>query len=125
MKRNQLMEKVRQTAEYKEAAFDENLSKEYAEGLVENCQGRCDKYTKRMSIFDGYDLQDAYENGLRKSRELEVENAMRFAEWTCNNGWDFFEELNVWFGGTPQVRKTTEELYNSQAFLDYLKQFEK
>jgi len=126
MKTNPMMEKVRQTEEYKKAASDLELAKEYSKRLVESSQGRCDKYTRRLQQFDGYDLEDAYENGLRKGRELESEKAMRFAEWTSGRYIYFSEKWRKQFiqHGETYVEFTTEELYNSQEFLDYLKQFE-
>ena len=53
---------------------------------------------------------------------------MRFAKWTAIAGWHFlYKEKDVWWTikENELFAKTTEELYNSQAFLDYLKQFEK
>lgn len=119
------MEQIRKTKEYKEAVSDSGLAKEYAKGLVESILGRCDKYTKRIQQFDCYDLEDAYENGLRKGRELEAEKAMRFAEWTNMKGWTFNYMVERWYNSILKKTALTEELYNSEGFKDYLKQFEK
>ena len=125
MKTNPMMEKVRQTEEYKKAASDLELAKEYSKGLVESSQGHCDKYTRRLQQFDGYDLEDAYENGLRKGREQSDEKAMRFAEWTNMKGWTYNYMVEKWYNTILKKTALTEELYNSQGFADYLKQFEK
>jgi len=107
------------------AKTDEKLAQEYAEGLVLNNLGHCDKWDKRMQQFDTYDLQAAVENGIQKGRELERKKAQRFAEWLCMN-YRFFP-WRGWIKSDLSSDKnyTYEELYNSQEFLYYLKQFEK
>lgn len=81
-------------------------------------------------------------SGLKKGRELEAEKAMRFAEWTHLIGVKFciynivdgkvVVPWNLWYSHKDfnidnDITKwhTTEELYNSEEFKEYLKQFEK
>jgi len=113
---------------------DEQIAKEYADGLVLNITGKCDKYARMSPQFDGHDLQDAYSNGILKGRESEAEKSMRFAEYISECGYIFNRETNMWGSGWDKstesgkfirIYLTTEKLYNSQEFKEYLKQFEK
>ena len=63
--------------------------------------------------------------GLQKGRELESEKAMRFAEWLSITGWSYLQEYEAWRQRKNLEYFTTYELYNSQEFVNYLKQFEK
>ena len=104
---------------------DEEIAKEYADGLVLNITGKCDKYARMSNQFDGYDLQDAYSNGMMKGCEQSDEKAMRFAEWTNMKGWTYNYMVKKWYNTILPKTALTEDLYNSQGFADYLKQFEK
>lgn len=66
-----------------------------------------------------------YIAGLQKSRELEVEKAMRFAEWANASPLMYNTLGKMWYSAVKLEIFTTEELYASQEFADYLKQFEK
>lgn len=101
---------------------DEELAKEYAEGLVLNITGKCDKYAKRSTQFDGHDLEDAFSNGFKKCCELGCEKVLRFAEFIAKFDWMYNHAFHFWFKNSKTDTRslTTEELYTSKEFEDYL-----
>ena len=71
-------------------------------------------------------FNEGFLSGIEKGRELEAEKAMRFAEWLSVTGWLYLQEYEAWSQGKKHLEYfTTYELYNSQEFEGYLKQFEK
>lgn len=88
---------------------DEQIAKDFSENPN---SGRCSR-----------DLEIGCAYGLEKGRELEREKAMRFAEWTHS---EFC--VYKWIGDDTLVKdsliqrnvSSTDQLYTSKAFQDYL-----
>jgi hypothetical protein len=113
---------------------DEQLAKEYADShgfrVPYNVHGR------EITNDDYYDMTDvkASEEGFLagcQHKETEMVNkALRFAEFTSYGPYMWHGGFEKWMkrDGDYQkegLMKTTAELYHSQAFSDWMKQFEK
>jgi len=75
-----------------------------------------------------YSIADEFLFSLQKDRERDIEKALMFAEWTNLLRLNYSSNYKRWIecGFNPDASdKTTEDLYNSQEFKDYIKQFEK
>ena len=102
---------------------DFEIAQEYAKLLYPNANPNLASY---FTDGDKYDLSsESYLAGLQKGREQSDEKAMRFAEWTNMKGWTYNYMVKKWYNTILPKTALTEELYNSEGFAEYLKQFEK
>ena len=104
---------------------DEEIAKKYAEGIVKQNSKIYDKHSMDVHQFSGNDLMESFFDGLQKGREQSDEKSMRFAEWTNMKGWTYNYMVKKWYNTILHKTALTEELYSSEGFKDYLKQFEK
>jgi hypothetical protein len=111
----------------------EQAAKEYAENLVTIIEDKrgydFDKQSMRICLFSGDSMAEAFLAGCQHKEAEMVNKACRFAEfcgiyfiWISDNKWrpsaldpDYCSDCDY---------RTTAELYHSQAFSDWLKQFE-
>jgi hypothetical protein len=101
----------------------------YGHGLRSVNIGQLSEYATQFKASvssEGVDnIASDFLSGLQKGRELESEKAIRFAEWLSITGWLYLQEYEAWSQGKKHLEYfTTYELYNSQEFEGYLKQFE-
>ena len=99
---------------------DEQIAKKYADN-------RWDRLT--------YSYEQTYLDGIKKGRELSDEKAMRFAEWTSANRFHYNSDSEKYWKVKSFIKDeivdatvtlfTTEELYTSKEFEEYLNEFKK
>ena len=93
---------------------DEEQAKEYAEKEFPVKTDRTINYGNEVKHYP-------FIVGFKIGRELSDEKALRFAEWNKNNGYLFNRFSGKWYKNMlDDDCFTTEEIYTSKAFEDYL-----